>query len=144
MPDLDCTGSQTLSYSPGLNLDPQQVTVHGSGSSDCSSTDSTLTSGGFTVGPVNAALGCALTGGTGTFVYTWNNGNSSTISATSDVTFDLGVVQIVSNGTVTSGEFTGDTVLFTWTGTSPGLLDCLTPQGVTQYSGPTTLTFTSL
>jgi hypothetical protein len=141
--DLQCTGSQTLNYSPGLTLTPQAVTVSGSGSFSCPvSSDPTISTGAFTVGPVGATLGCALTGGSGTFAYTWNNGQVSTVSATSLVTASLGVVSVTSTGTVVSGPFTGDTAVFTWTGASPGLLDCLTPTGVTQYSGATTLTFT--
>lgn len=141
--DLQCTGSQTLSYSPGLTLTPQAVTVSGSGSFSCPlSSDPAISTGSFTVGPVGATLGCALTGGSGTFAYTWNTGQVSTVSATSVVTANLGVVVVTSTGTVVSGPFAGDTAVFTWTGSSPGLLDCLTPAGVTQYSGPTTLTFT--
>jgi hypothetical protein len=141
--DLQCTGSQTLGYSPGLTLTPQGVSVAGSGSFSCPvSTDPAISTGSFTVGPVTATLGCALTGGSGTFAYTWNTGQVSTVSATSVVTANLGVVAVTSTGTVVSGPFAGDTAVFTWTGTSPGVLDCLSATGVTQYAGPTTLTFT--
>ncbi|MFE6338834.1 hypothetical protein ACFVOK_37420 [Streptomyces sp. NPDC057798] len=139
--DLTCTGSQTLNYSPGLKLVPAPVTVSGSGTFNCLSTDPSLTGGGFTVPPNVSELGCALTGGGGTFTYHWNNGNTSTITANSVVTFSLGAVQVVSTGTVISGQFTGDAAVFTWTGTSPGLLDCLSPKGVMQYSGATVLEF---
>lgn len=143
--DLQCTGSQTLNYSPGLQLTPRNVAVNGSGTFSCPlSSDPAISSGGFDVGPFTASLGCALTGGTAEYSYTWNDGRVSTISATSLVTLNLGVVSVTSTGNVISGPFTGDLVLFTWTGTSPGLFDCLSTAGVTQYSGLTTLTFTSL
>ncbi|MGJ7419992.1 hypothetical protein AB9128_29530 [Streptomyces cinereoruber] len=140
--DLTCTGSQTLYYSPGLTLTPQNVTVSGGGTFTCTSlADPTLTAGGFTVPPNNATLGCGLTGGSGTFTYQWNNGKTSTITATSVATVNLGAIQVVSTGTVVAGQFTGDTAVFAWTGTSAELTACLT-SGVSQYNGTTTLTFT--
>ncbi|MFE5512092.1 hypothetical protein ACFQ9J_15970 [Streptomyces sp. NPDC056529] len=140
--DLTCTGSQTLNYSPGLTLTPQNVTVSGGGTFTCISlADPTLTAGGFTVPPNNATLGCGLTGGSGTFTYQWNNGTTSTITATSVATVNLGAIQIISTGTVVAGQFTGDNAVFTWTGTSSELTACLT-SGVSQYNGTTTLTFT--
>jgi hypothetical protein len=143
--DLACAGSQTFTYSPGLHLTARPVTVSGAGSFSCPvSADPALSSGGFTVPGFTATLGCGLTGNTGTFTYSWNNGQTSTVLSTSDVTFNLGTVVTEARGTVIAGEFTGDTTVFTWTGTSPGLLDCLSPSGVRQYSGPITLTFSSL
>ncbi|MBB5866931.1 hypothetical protein F4553_000310 [Allocatelliglobosispora scoriae] len=143
--DLSCTGSQTAAYSPGLTLTSRTVTASGSGSFSCPvSSDPTLTGGMFAIGPFAYTGTCGLTANSNaTYTYTWNNGRTSTVQVGVYVYSTLGAVVATSTGPVIAGEFLGDTFAFTWTGTSPGLTDCLTTTGVTEYAGPITLTLTS-
>ncbi|MFE0023317.1 hypothetical protein, partial [Amycolatopsis sp. NPDC059021] len=66
----------------------------------------------------------------------WNNGQTSRIAFNeAEVTVVDGVQQYTGTGTVTSGEFTGDTAVFTWAYLVPSPLDCLAPGGLTSQDG---------
>jgi hypothetical protein len=51
---------------------------------------------------------------------------------------------VAAEGTITSGLFTGATAVLTYVWPAPNPLACLSPQGVTQLTGVTTLQVTSL
>ena len=143
-----CTGSSAVSYSPGLTNTPQNLswTITDTYSS-CTSTDTSLTAGGFSG---NYSLTGASCNGAGLFPPTsitisWNNSQSSTmtLSMSTDVIL-LGTETVTSVGTVTSGELTGGTVTIVW---AYPVLDptlCASSQGVTSQSGTVALQITVL
>jgi len=66
----------------------------------------------------------------------WNNGQHSFASSlTFELTSTAGIVQETGTGTITSGEFTGDTAVFTWVYPLVNPLLCLVPGGVTGQNG---------
>jgi hypothetical protein len=75
-------------------------------------------------------------------VFSWNDGRSSTITGTGVVTHAAGQVVITDTGTVTSGEFAGDSAVLTLTAPDADFLACFTPGGVTTLDFAETLTIT--
>lgn len=136
-----CTGSSTLGYSPGLTFTPKTVTFSETDTfSSCTSTDTSLTSGGFSGTFTVVGVSCNnadASGPTGDFYrISWNNGQSSTIAGTVVTVAIIGGTQVFTAvGTVSSGEFTGDDVTITWVYPLLNPLQCLTSQGVTSQSG---------
>ncbi|MBW4569865.1 MAG: hypothetical protein KME31_18125 [Tolypothrix carrinoi HA7290-LM1] len=144
--ELTCTGSQTTTYSPGLQLTPQptNLTIQGAATTCTSLTDSSVKSGTYTAtGQVTNS--CLLSSPTPAFDLTinWNNGQSSTISFTSNTVLSpLATTQVVSTGQVTSGLFQGAMATSSVTVVTPQATQCLSPGGVTTLSGPLVLTLT--
>jgi hypothetical protein len=134
-----CTGSSGVSYSPGMKFTRQTIswTITDTYSS-CTSTDTSLTAGGFSVN-VTAEASCndgvSIIPPTDITI-TWNNSQSSTIELTT-VTDVLvaGEEQVTGVGTVTSGEFNGGDVTIVWLYPLLNPLQCLSSQGVTSQSG---------
>ncbi|MFE2375978.1 hypothetical protein [Streptomyces sp. NPDC059398] len=148
--DVECTpttSTLSVSYNPGLHLETQSHTITTQGNYQClSSSDSTLSSGGF--GP-NSATGVSasclqlLPSGTGSFTITWNNGRTSTITASVTNTVVANTYVSTGIGTVTAGEFAGDAVLAVNIFIQPNLLACLSTAGVTNMTGTANLLITS-
>ncbi|MFC4055075.1 hypothetical protein ACFOY4_35760 [Actinomadura syzygii] len=135
---LTCTGTSHLAYSPGLTFTPQTVTITETDTyTSCTSSDPTLTSGHISGSFPVAGLSCAnVTAGPDRYPVIWNNGQTSTIAFTeTEATVVAGVQQYVGTGTVTSGEFNGDTAVFTWAYLPPSPLNCLAPGGLTSQDG---------
>jgi len=131
-----CTGASTVAYSPPLTNTPQTVGWTESDTYACTSTDTTLTSG-TSVNHVTAAGSSCVSGSAfpyTTYTINWNNGQSSTISATVTDVILAGIETLTATGTVTSGEFTGGTVVIVWVYTVPNPLLCLTT-GITNQTG---------
>ncbi|GAA2010387.1 hypothetical protein GCM10009839_00330 [Catenulispora yoronensis] len=143
---LTCTGTSHLAYSPGLTFTPQTVTVTETDAYTCTSTDTTITSG-YTSGSFSATgVSCAyVTVAPDRYRVTWNNGQTSRVAFTeTEVTVTGGIQQYVGTGTVTSGEFTGATAVFTWVYLPPSPLDCLAPGGLTSQDGTVIADITGL
>ncbi|GGT46775.1 hypothetical protein ACFFV7_28665 [Nonomuraea spiralis] len=141
----ECTGSQTVTYTPGLTDQPREVTVSGKDPLiECvSSSDPTI----FQATSTFSATGTfSCTSGTraGSRRITWNNGNTSTLSSTSTVSLNGAESLVLIKGVVVDGEFRGArwTGTFTMFSTKPQA--CLTAQGLAGVSGPLTLSIGSL
>ncbi|WP_026422287.1 hypothetical protein [Actinokineospora inagensis] len=139
---VTCTGSSHVTFSPGLTLTPQTITVQETDTiPSCTSTDATLTSvttgGTYSYSVPNAAcnyLELNPAGG-GTFTIHWNNGQTSTVTGlASELTSTGGLVQNTATGTVTAGEFTGASASIAWIYLLVNPLQCLSP-GLTSQDG---------
>jgi hypothetical protein len=139
-----CTGTSVIDYTPGLTNTPQTISYTETDTfSSCTSTDPTLTSG----------LAIASTSGSGAqcltatplevntpYDITWNNEQTSHINLDFTDVIVEGVIQVTGTGTVTSGEFTGATIVIAWvyTPSLSDLLACATSGGLTSVTGPFT------
>jgi hypothetical protein len=143
--DVECGGTQTVTFSPGLLLVPtnQTVTVQAIYSPCVSASEPTLTAGhsGVTVHETRSCLDLAVPG-TATRIYAWNTGQTSTFTYNRTVT-SLGGDEVVTlTGTITAGLFAGDTAVEVIIGPTLDTLACLSPPGITSRIGVTTLTIT--
>lgn len=142
--DLTCTGTLDVTYSPGLTLSPHVTTVTADITADCRSKDPTLTSG--TAHATGAgSMSCFSGGGSGTFTFHWNNGHASTVRWSDIIAVRPdGQTVGVFTGTVTHGQFQGDTYAGEATMFNLDVLGCLSHEGVTHTTGPMIFTLTSL
>ncbi|WP_283136101.1 hypothetical protein [Rhizohabitans arisaemae] len=147
-----CTGTSHVTFSPGLTLTPQNVTVTETDTvPSCTSTDPTIT-GIVTGGPFSYPVPGASCNhvelnpaGGGQLVLHWNNGQTSTLTGLlSTLTATGGIVQNTAAGTVTAGQFTGATAVITWAYLLVNPLQCLTPGGLTAQDGTIVLQITGL
>ncbi|PNE32186.1 hypothetical protein AF335_20925 [Streptomyces eurocidicus] len=136
---VNCVGSNTVSFSPGLSLAARRTLIGGSGAYTCLSTDPALRSGTSSIDG-GGRNGCFFSDATTVERVTWNTGERTT------VVYHLGNVQQVAGqavvlvmGRVVEGRFEGRTVA------SPGLqvtldpLRCASKRGVELITGPSTL-----
>ncbi|WP_306748095.1 hypothetical protein [Saccharothrix yanglingensis] len=128
--DVTCTppSSETITYTPPLTTTPQAVTISSSTQyGPCVSlSNPAITSGSrarITNDPEQTCLDLLDTGSS-TFTITWNTGQTSTISANRTATVAGAALVVTFTGTVTSGLFTGSTVVQTNTGPSADVLLC--------------------
>ncbi len=143
--DVTCAGTTTISISPGLTFTPQTVHVEQQVIySPCVSSDTTLTSGqneaSFDV--PNASCLTFPVAFSGVFDIFWNNGNSSTFTHNELVTVVAGQSVLTRIGTITDGQFEGDTAIRVITYPALDAFKCLTT-GVTSQIGPVVLTLTA-
>jgi hypothetical protein len=131
---VTCTGTQTVTYSPGLSGRLREVTVHGATTlSRCASTADPRITAGRSTFHATGRLSCDAGGYSGTRKINWTNGRTSTLSFTSAFSPDPGVVTV--KGQVTGGQFDGQrwTATFTMFTTRPGA--CATPAGLPTAAG---------
>ncbi|WP_058041937.1 hypothetical protein [Streptomyces roseifaciens] len=155
---LTCAGTVAASYAPGLTFTPRATSVTSQAVVGCPlSTDSRFTSAAFG-GDSTGALSCLLGPAGGTLTFHWGNGEgerkgkmsphhgdpggtTSTASIHSLAAVrPNGNIVTVSTGTITDGVFKGATVVTEVTLLASRQAACLTPQGLTSASGPTTVT----
>ncbi|MFI9235443.1 hypothetical protein [Streptomyces sp. NPDC053079] len=137
---LNCAGSNSIAFSPGLTFSTKPTQITGRGDYRCVSTDPSVTAAKSVIkgGGENS---CLLSHSVTKEHITWNTGERST------VVYDVGVVPqpageavVLVAGKVTSGKFTGRRVA------SPGVqltadpLKCGT-DGVKLIKGPSALVF---
>jgi hypothetical protein len=145
--DVTCVGTEPTTFTPGLLLTTQTGTIHSETHLDncVSISDPTLTSGSAVI-DVTVPLSClnnVSVFGPRTETITWNNGHSSTLVFTQEVSVVVGVqFTLTSTGTVTSGEFAGKTAVAQRVGPTPTLLNCLAPPGVTSRTQEVVLVIT--
>jgi hypothetical protein len=72
----------------------------------------------------------------------WNDGQSTSFTFSANVTRGFSNTVILETGTVTSGEFTGDSVVETFTAPNTALTDCGTTGGVTALDYLTAIAIT--
>ncbi|KAG0204255.1 hypothetical protein BGX28_003750 [Mortierella sp. GBA30] len=145
--DVVCTGTETATYTPGLTLEllsnPQPIQVDVIGILDhCISSDGDIKSGTYHES-FNATVSCLslLDPRPGTRVFRWSNGKTSTFPFNRALN-DVGSETTVTfTGSITDGEFAGDTALEQVVLLSLNTLQCLSPCGITKL-GPGTIALT--
>ena len=143
--DIQCEGTQTSSYSPGLLLTPQTVTVTFSTIyAPCTSVSDPEITTGLASGTASVTTSCLelLDGppGSTTRVITWNTGETSTWVFTLTSQHLGGVVFITQTGAIVAGKFAGSTAVGVVALLSPPVIQCLASPGVTRVQGALTLT----
>ena len=144
---IQCVGQETSGFSPGLTLTSKPTTLSitidlatCTGISDPPVTSLFLQFSATVSASCVAPLDGLLT--TYTPVYTWNTGDTSTIELSVTGT-RAGAVQIITGvGEIIDGLFEGASAVFVQTLPIPNVLDCLAPPGVTEITGPVTMTIT--
>ncbi|MEU4769263.1 hypothetical protein AB0H12_39065 [Actinosynnema sp. NPDC023794] len=128
--DVTCTppSSQNDTYTPPLSMTPQDVSVVSTTQyGPCASlSNPAITSGSRTrtlLIPGRSCLDLVNSGST-TFSITWNTGQSSTISSNFTSTTVGAALVVTDTGTVTSGLFTGSTVVQVLTAPAVDVLLC--------------------
>ncbi|MGK5543735.1 hypothetical protein ACSNOH_03195 [Streptomyces sp. URMC 127] len=157
---LTCAGTVAASYAPGLTLAPKATAITSRAVVGCPlSTDSRFASATFG-GDSAGTLSCLLGPASGTLTFHWGGkkdegaakasprhghpgGATSTASIRSVAAVrPNGNIVTVSTGTITGGAFKGAAVVTEVTLLASRQTACLTPQGLTSASGPTTVTIT--
>jgi hypothetical protein len=149
---ISCTGWTYATYTPGLTntAKPTAVVVDGdlnvidtySPTGSCLAIGSSATAGErYVTAQLN--VGCTqFIVETGVEKINWNDGQSTSFAFSANVTRGSSNTVIREAGTVTSGEFAGDTVVETFTAPNTAFLGCGTPGGVTALDFVTALTIT--
>ena len=140
-----CTGTEVLTYNPGVRLFPRTVTLTVAANfGPCVSTNPAIASGsaGTPPGGVSAKLSCLnlLDSGSGQATIRWNNGTTSRYAFTRSSQTVGGQLISTTTGAVIAGEFLGRSVLVVSVSPAPNFLECLSPAGLTQRTGAVTLT----
>ncbi|MGW1073058.1 hypothetical protein [Streptomyces sp. NPDC002537] len=145
---LQCHGTESVAYSPGVTLLPRDFTVtteghFGSCTDSTGSTDSAgrakhrakVTSGSYAE-RFTLFAGCnnLLEGFTVQRTFTWDTGDTSVVDATGSSTAVAGQVITTITGTVTQGRFQGRKAVQIITIPQAGFLQCLTT-GLTSATG---------
>lgn len=151
---ISCTGWQHATYDPGVTNTEQFSTVTtdddlnvideysptGScvavGSTASSAEQDTSFSGDVSCDTISTHME--------TDTYDWNDGQSSTMELSAQVAIVGANTVITLEGTVTSGEFDGGSVVLTLTAPTLDFADCSTSGGVTTFDFAETLTIVTL
>lgn len=144
--DVECTGTQTTTYSPGLTLIPtsQNVNTHTIYGPCVSASTPGLSAGDRSITNNQVASCLDLPGArSAVATITWNTGQQSAFSFNRTVTHVGGNTIVVFTGTIVAGLFAGDSAVEVVVGPTLSTLDCLTPPGITSRIGVVTLTITS-
>lgn len=149
---ITCSGWTYTTYSPGMTNTPKSTTVVDDGELNVigphSPTGSCLAIGsGASAGHRNVTaqldLGCTqFIVETGVETIDWNDGQSTSFTFSANVTRGLSNTVILETGTVTSGEFTGDNVVETFTAPNTAFADCASPGGVAALDFATVIAIT--
>ena len=143
---VTCAGTETVSYQPGLLITPQTSHVVVTGiMAPCTSSDAGITAGNYQES-FSTTLSCStlLAGRTGTRVFHWSNGQSSTFTFNRALNNVGGQTTVTFTGDIVSGEFSGDTAVEQVTFVTPSTLQCLAPPGLTTLGpGPAVLIITA-
>jgi hypothetical protein len=145
-----CTGWTYTTYTPGLTNTTKSTTVVDDGNLNVidthSPTGSCLAIGSSaSAGERNVTaqldLSCTqLIVESGVETIDWNDGQSTSFEFSATVTRGLSTTVVLETGTVTSGEFSGATVIETFTAPNLAFAACGTPGGVTALDFATVLT----
>lgn len=139
---LQCQGTESDTYSPGVIFQPRPFTVTTAGQfSSCLDGAGAVVSG--TYGPEQFSLdvGCSDLFDAFHSVRTirWNTGDTSVMEGSGQSDEVAGQVITTITGAITQGRFQGLAAVQTITLPQPGVLQCLTT-GYTDATGVTTLT----
>jgi hypothetical protein len=140
-----CPEYDITTYQPGVTMTPRPVQISSSGDlAPCTAPgDPTLTSGSYK-GSGTGTVSCTTGTFDGLVTYHWNNGHESKLSYTAVIGSRVGgEVVVVYRGTVTDGEFAGDSYTSSVTVFNTVPEKCLTEEGVTSTGGPSVSAFTA-
>lgn len=144
---VTCTGTETVSYDPGLTFTQQTVHAVVTGIlAPCTSSNPAVTSGTYGE-DFHPTLSCLtlLSGRPGERTFHWSNGQTSTFAFNRVLNNAGGSTTVTFTGTITVGAFSGATVLQQVVFVTPNLLQCLAAPGLTSLgTGLSTLTITKL
>jgi hypothetical protein len=143
--DVTCpVGSNISTYTPGLTFTAKPTHFTATGQvSGCISLTQPLLTGANLAASGDGTASCTSGSFSNTTVYNWNTGQKSTVVGTGSINLKPdGETVFALVGKVTSGLFTGETVVQTKILLSTDLTACLTPGGLTSVAGPITLTVT--
>ncbi|MFF4197880.1 hypothetical protein [Nonomuraea sp. NPDC001831] len=138
---VQCQGTETVTYSPGVVLTPRNVTLTVRGRfSSCLDSTGQVASGAYDE-EFTIFVGCndLLDPFQGERIIKWNTGDSSVIDGAGSSTAVGGQVVTTFSGPVVQGRFQGRHAVETITLVQTELLQCLTT-GLTRATGLTTLT----
>lgn len=141
-----CTGTSTITYSPGLTNTPRTVAYTETDTLGCLSTVLGLTAGLSVTSvsiPGASCNGAGLTTDT-PYDITWNTGATSEIDLSFTDAVVAGQEQVTGTGPVTSGLFTGGNATIVWVYPLLNPLTCAGAQGVTSQTGVLTAQITSV
>ena len=141
---LQCTGSESDTYSPGVIFQARPFTVTTAGQfSSCLDGAGEVTSGAYGPEQFTLDVGCSdlFDSFHGVRTIQWNTGDTSVMDGSGQSTEVAGQVITTVTGTITQGRFQGLNAVQTITLPQPGVLQCLTT-GYTSATGVTTLTLT--
>ncbi|MFI2380142.1 hypothetical protein ACH5AO_34600 [Streptomyces sp. NPDC018964] len=138
---LQCQGTESVAYSPGITFQPRDVDVTTDGRlGSCVDGEVKVASGAYGEQfTLHAGCNDLLGGFQGPRTFTWSTGDSSVIEAEGSSTAVAGQVVTTLTGTVVQGRFQGRSATQVIVLPQPGLLQCLST-GVTGATGTTTLT----
>jgi len=145
-PTLTCLGSTTSSYSPGLTNQPRTVTVRSASTfAPCVGVPAGYTA----TASLNATRRLSCTdlldlSSTGSSTLRWSKGGASVFSYTRTATRNELTTVVTFTGTITSGQFTGATVVETATALNTDLNACQTSAGLTTLGYTEQLVVTGL
>ncbi len=158
---VSCAGTVAASYAPGLTYAPRNTAVSSRAVVGCPvSTVPSFSSATFG-GESSGTLSCLLGPASGTLTFHWGGRKASPIhddhgdhegrerTSTAHISSVAAVrpngnIVTISTGSITDGAFKGATVITEVTLLASQQAACLTPQGLTAASGPTTVTITRL
>ena len=138
---VQCSGTTSSTFTPGITLIPQTVNIHADISfGPCASTNPAITTA-TSVANGTGTISCLSGNATGTQQIFWNDGSQSVVTWTGLVgARPAGQSVLVINGIVTGGNaFLGGTMTETLAVITNQSAQCLTPQGVQSGGGPVVL-----
>ncbi|MFD4396852.1 hypothetical protein [Kitasatospora sp. NPDC058478] len=139
--DASClTGTNAVSYTPGITDQTQQIGLSFTGSStSCVFSDLSVHTVSFS-GTGAGSLSCLVGSFTASGNALWDGKDTSTftVSSTIDVGGGLAAPVAVATGTFTSGKFAGDSIEVTLELIPDNPLGCVDGQGVTSTTGGVT------
>ncbi|MCO5974319.1 hypothetical protein [Actinoallomurus soli] len=136
---LQCQGTETVAYRPGVLLRPRNIEITTAGRFGSCVGGGAMTSGAYAERfTIFAGCGDLLDGFRARRTFRWNTGDTSVLDATGSSTAVAGQVITTITGRITRGRFTGRTAIQTVTLPQPSAVRCLTT-GLTNATGVTTL-----
>jgi hypothetical protein len=141
--DIECQGTHSVSFNPGLRLTPGLVTLTRSTIyAVCTSlSDPEITyglssgTGMFQASCLNVLAGPPST----TWTITWNTGETSQWLYSSSTQNVSGTIVQTQIGVIVAGKFAGSTAIGVLVQVAPPVIECLGPPGVTTSQGLATL-----
>ncbi|MGW0932911.1 hypothetical protein [Streptomyces sp. NPDC002644] len=143
---VDCLGSVTSTFSPGLHLLPATITLSSSGPlGTCVGGDADHVTGSYTAsgtGTLSCTLNLPLPA-SGTVTWRDADGKVSDVSQFTALAVPLrplGQNVVAVTGTITTGDYTGRGIVLEFVLPNIALTACLTPAGATGAAGPANIT----
>jgi len=141
--DIQCQGTHSVSYNPGLLFTPGFTTLTRSTIySLCTSISDPAITYGLTSGTSSFQASCLnLLAGppSATWILTWNTGETSEWLYSSSTQNVSGTIVQTQTGVIVAGKFAGSTAIGVLVLAAPPVINCFGPPGVTGSQGVATL-----